>query len=65
MIKPVILRKLSIQQVTQQLSNRMTEEEVLERVEKAYKAYEGSTSKWAKNYWLLVITGLKRKYPTS
>jgi len=43
----------------------MTEEEVLERVEKAHKAYKSSTSKWAKNYWMLVISSLKRKYPTS
>jgi hypothetical protein len=52
-------------QSTQQWLNNMTEEQVLERVEKAYRAYEGSTSKWAKNYWLIVINGLKRRYPTS
>ncbi len=43
----------------------MTEESILERVEKAYKAYEGSTSEWARNYWMSVITSLKRKYPAS
>ena len=37
----------------------MNEEEVLERVEKAYKAHKSSTSKWAKNYWLSVIEVLK------
>jgi len=42
----------------------MTEEEVLERVEKAHQAHKRSTSKWAKNYWLSVIASLKRKYPT-
>jgi hypothetical protein len=46
------------------LSRLMNEEEVLERVEKAYKAHKSSTSKWAKNYWLSVIASLKRKYPT-
>jgi len=53
------------QQLTKWEVNLMTEEEVLERVEKAHKAYKSSTSKWAKNYWMLVISSLKRKYPTS
>ena len=55
---------LSTQQVDLLLSN-ITEESILERVEKAYKAYEDSTSEWARNYWMSVISSLKRKYPTS
>ncbi len=55
---------LSTQQVDLLLSN-ITEESILERVEKAYEAYEGSTSEWARNYWMSVITSLKRKYPAS
>ena len=43
----------------------MTEEQILERVEKAFKAYELSTSKWAKNYWMSVIRALKRKVPVN
>jgi hypothetical protein len=41
----------------------MTEEQVLEKVEKAHKAYESSTSDWAKNYWLTVFTRLKNRFP--
>ena len=55
---------LSDQQLDHLLSS-MTEEQVLERVEKAYKAYEESTSEWARNYWMSVVSSLKRKYPTS
>ena len=55
---------LSTQQVDLLLSN-ITEESILERVEKAYEAYEGSTSEWARNDWMSVITSLKRKYPAS
>ena len=60
----MMLELLSTQQVDQAL-NSMTEEQVLERVEKAYEAYEGSTSEWARNYWMSVISSLKRKYPAS
>ena len=59
-----ILIPLSMEQVTQRLNN-MTEEQILERVEKAFKAYELSTSKWAKNYWMSVIRALKRKVPVN
>ena len=55
-----ILLPLSKEQVDQVLSN-MSEETILERVEKAYEAYEGSTSEWAKNYWTIVVADLLRK----
>jgi hypothetical protein len=43
--------------------NNMTEEEVLEKVEKAHIAYEASTSDWAKTYWLTVLSRLKNRFP--
>ena len=45
-----------------QYSN-MTEEQVLEKLEKAHKAYESSTSDWAKTYWLTVFSRLKNRFP--
>lgn len=45
-----------------QYSN-MTEEQVLEKLEKAHKAYESSTSDWARTYWLTVLSRLKNRFP--
>ena len=58
-----MLELLSTQQVDQAL-NSMTEEQVLERVEKAHKAYESSTSEWSRNYWMSVISRLRNRFST-
>ena len=58
-----MLKLLSTQQVDQAL-NSMSEEQVLERVEKAHKAYESSTSEWSRNYWMSVISRLRNRFST-
>jgi hypothetical protein len=44
--------------------NSIPEEDILERVEKAHKAYESSTEEWARNYWLSVISRLRNRFST-
>ena len=39
------------------------EENVLHLVEKAVIAKQNSTSKWAVNYWTIVLNRLKVRYP--
>ena len=58
-----MLKLLSTQQVDKAL-NSMTEEQVLERVEKAYKAYESATTDWSRNYWMSVISRLRNRFST-
>ena len=42
-----------------------TEEDVLYLVEKALIAKQNSTSKWAVNYWTIVLNRLKVRYPAN
>jgi len=44
--------------------NSVPEEQVLECVEKAHKAYKASTNEWARNYWWSVISRLRNRFLT-